>query len=127
MTRERIIRGQRVDAVKLQRAKDMRRQMTPEEAMLWNALRTNNLHGHHFRRQQVIAGFIVDFYCHAARLVIEVDGPIHQQQGEYDAERDEIIAAHGLHILRFPNAEIRNNLPSVLARISGACQDATTG
>ena len=73
--------------------------------------------GRHFRRQQIIDGFIVDFYCHAAGLVIEVDGKIHEDQIEYDAERDRILKQRELQILRFTNAEIRANLDAVLRSI----------
>ena len=72
-----IVIGQKVNSDKVQRAKELRRQMTPEENILWQYLRANRLHGLHFRRQQIIDGFIADFYCHASRLVIEVDGKIH--------------------------------------------------
>ncbi|NJN96810.1 MAG: DUF559 domain-containing protein [Anaerolineales bacterium] len=96
--------------------------MTQEEKILWQYLRANRLNGLHFRRQQVIDGFIADFYCHAARLVIEVDGEIHQQQVEYDAERDRILSARGLRLLRIKNEEVRQNLNSVLARIAKACE-----
>ena len=118
---DKIVQGQHVDPVKLQRAKELRRQMTPAEAMLWAALRTNKLRGYHFRRQQVVAGFILDFYCHAAGLAIEVDGSVHQSQGEYDAERDRVLAEHGLRILRFSNDEVRTNLAGVLSRLAVAC------
>jgi very-short-patch-repair endonuclease len=120
-----IIVGQKVDQVKVQRAKELRRQMTREERILWQQLRTNRLQGFHFRRQQVIAGFITDFYCHAAGLVVEMDGGIHQQQAEYDAERDRVLAARGLRILRIRNIEILENLAGVLARIAAACREAT--
>ena len=82
-----IIPGQRVAREKLQRARELRREMTPAEKMLWKELRGNKL-GVHFRREQVIAGFIVDFYCHNASLVIELDGDIHKGQQDYDSERD---------------------------------------
>ena len=72
---------------KLQRAKELRRDMTPAEKILWQELRANKL-GVHFRRQQVIEGFIVDFYCHKAALVVEVDGDIHDLQQEEDARRE---------------------------------------
>src|SRR3972149_3006786 len=78
-----IIPGQTVTKEKLQRAKELRRDMTPAEKILWQELRANKL-GVHFRRQQVVAGFIVDFYCHKAGLVIEVDGDIHDLQQEED-------------------------------------------
>jgi len=113
-----IVIGQKVTPIKVQRAKELRHQMTQEEKILWQYLRANRLNGLHFRRQQIIDGFIADFYCHAARLVIEVDGEIHQQQAEYDAERDRVLLARGLRLLRIKNEEVRQNLNSVLMRIS---------
>jgi len=120
-----IVIGQKVDQVKVQRAKELRRQMTREERILWQQLRTNRLQGFHFRRQQVIAGFIADFYCHAAGLVVEMDGGIHQQQAEYDAERDRVLATLGLRILRVRNIVILENLAGVLERIAAACRETT--
>ena len=76
-----IIRGQNVRADKLSIAKRLRREMTPAERALWRALRRNALDGLHFRRQQVIEGFIVDFYCDAVKLAIEIDGKPHEEQG----------------------------------------------
>jgi very-short-patch-repair endonuclease len=73
MPAKNIIPGQKVSRKKLQRSRELRREMTPAEKLLWQELRANKL-GTHFRRQQVIAGFIVDFYCHKADLVVEVDG-----------------------------------------------------
>ncbi len=72
----RITRNQAVSSAKVELAKRLRRTMTFEERMLWQAIRNNALSGLHFRRQQVIAGFIVDFYCASARLAIEVDGDL---------------------------------------------------
>ena len=103
---------------KLARAKELRHTMTPAERILWNALRANQLHGYHFRRQQVIAGFIVDFYCHAARLAVEVDGIAHHGHEEYDAERDQILAGHGVRVLRIANVDVERRLPDVVARIA---------
>jgi len=113
-----IITGQKVNPDKLKLAQRMREQMTESERMLWERLRANRLHGFHFRCQQVIDGFIVDFYCHAAGLVVEVDGEVHQEQAEYDAERDRVLAARGLHVLRIHNEEIKQSLSSVLDRIT---------
>jgi very-short-patch-repair endonuclease len=92
--------------------------MTPEEAVLWRALRRNQLDGLHFRRQQVIDRFVVDFYCHAARLIVEVDGAGHQSQGAYDADRDRILSSYGVQVLRVTNHEIRDDLHSILDRIA---------
>ena len=91
--------------------------MTPEEALLWHELRTNKLAGWHFRRQQVIGGFIVDFYCHAASLIVEVDGGVHETQREQDAERDAHLISRGFCILRVTNDEVNNNIQNVLQKI----------
>jgi very-short-patch-repair endonuclease len=111
-----IIPGQSVKKEKLQRAKELRRDMTPAEKILWNELRANKL-GVHFRRQQVIAGFIVDFYCHKADLVIEVDGDIHDLQQEEDIRREKALNELGLQVVRFKNEEVVNNLPPVVEQI----------
>src|SRR6185503_20128508 len=102
MSAKNIIPGQRVTKEKLQRAKELRRDMTPAEKILWQELRANKL-GVHFRRQQIISGFIVDFYCHKAMLVIEVDGDIHDLQKEEDARREQALREMGLRIVRFRN------------------------
>ncbi len=120
-----IIVGQKVQETKVELAKKLRRKMTPEEKMLWTYLRTNKLSGFHFRRQQIIDGFIADFYCSHVRLVLEVDGGIHSEQLEYDAERDRIIAARNIRVLRIKNAEIKQNLPEVLEHILKSCNEYT--
>ena len=108
--------GQKVTKEKLQRAKELRREMTPAEKILWNELRANKL-GVHFRRQQVIAGFIVDFYCHRAGLVVEVDGDVHDLQQEEDARREKVLSELGLRIVRFGNDEVVRDLSTVVGRI----------
>ena len=112
-----IVVGQRVDAAKVQRARELRRHMTLEVRILWQALRANRLQGLQFRRQQIIDGFIVDFYCHAAGLVVAVDGPVHDHQPGDDAERDEILSGRGIRVMRVRNDEVRRDLPAVLDRI----------
>src|SRR5512140_3405699 len=104
-----IVTGQKVTQEKLQRAKELRREMTPAEKILWEELRANKL-GVHFRRQQVIAGFIVDFYCHKVGLVVEVDGDIHDLQQEEDATREKALREMGLIIVRFRNDKILGDL-----------------
>src|SRR5574339_520186 len=102
MSLKNIVTEQKVTKEKLQRAKELRRNMTPAEKILWEELRANKL-GVHFRRQQVIAGFIVDFYCHKATLVVEVDGDIHDLQKEEDARREKVLDELGLRMIRFRN------------------------
>jgi len=101
-------------------ARELRRTMTPTEMVLWQHLRGNLFAGLHFRRQQVIDGFIVDFCCLAAHLIVEVDGSIHDSQMEYDAERDRILGARGLRVLRFTNDRIMRELPACPAEIRAA-------
>lgn len=90
-----VVIGQKIDSAKVRLAKQLRRNMTPAERLLWQALRRNSVGGLHFRRQQVIAGFVVDFYCHSLGLVVELDGSVHEQQKENDAARDAILAGLG--------------------------------
>jgi very-short-patch-repair endonuclease len=120
-----IVIGQRVDAVKVQRAKELRRKMTPEERILWERLRGNRLEGLHFRRQQVIDGFIPDFYCHAAGLVVELDGSVHDDRLAYDAERDRVLSKRGIRILRIRNERVKQGLSEVLETIAAACRGTT--
>jgi very-short-patch-repair endonuclease len=116
-----VVGEQRVRDVKVARAKELRRGMTTAERILWHHLRDNQMDGLHFRRQQVISGFIVDFYCHAAHLVIELDGAVHQETGAYDAARDELLEAQGLLVLRFTNDQIMTARTAVLAQIADTC------
>ena len=111
-----IIPGQKITKEKLQRARELRHDMTPAETMLWQELRANKL-GVHFRRQQIIAGFIVDFYCHKAALVVEVDGDIHELQQEEGARREKALNDIGLRIVRFRNKEVLGNLSVVVSKI----------
>ena len=121
MPKHRIIRNQKITPEKRELAKELRRNMTPAEKLLWAKLRTNRLNVHHFRRQESIDGFVVDFYCHSVGLVIEIDGPIHQQQKDYDLERTRILKEHGLHLIRFQNQEVMNELDTTLQKILMVC------
>ncbi len=104
-------------------ARQMRGDMTPAEARLWQQLRANRLCGLHFRRQQVLDGFIVDFYCHAAALVVEVDGPIHDGRKDYDQARDELMTVRGLRVLRVTNQQVNENIAATLAAIRQAAAE----
>jgi very-short-patch-repair endonuclease len=116
-----ILRGQPVSYELHERARELRREMTPAEKILWHRLRTNKLNGLHFRRQQVIHGYFGDFYCHQHELIVEVDGGIHETQKEYDAERESFLRALGFRVIRFTNEEVDNDLRSVLRKIVEAC------
>ena len=101
-----LITQQKISPELKARAEEIRRQMTPAEQKLWQRLRANRLGGFHFRRQQIIAPYIVDFYCHAVGLVVEVDGGVHLEQEAYDRDRDENLKGLGLKVLRFSNREV---------------------
>ena len=117
VSEEYIVRGQSVTADKVDRAKELRRSMTEAEAILWGELRKNR-QGLHFRRQQIIDGFIVDFYCLAARLVVEVDGPIHDQLRAADRERELALAERGLLVVRVTNEQVAGDIGAVVAHVN---------
>ncbi len=112
-----IVIGQPVQEVKVVRAQQMRRQMTAAETVLWGRLRRSRL-GVSFRRQQIIDGFIADFYCHSAALVVEVDGRTHDP--DYDAERDRIFSERGITVLRVKNQDVCQRTGFVLSLIREA-------
>ena len=103
MPLKQIVTGQPLSQQLFGRSKDLRHPMTPSELKLWQCLRAGRMEGFHFRRQQVIGRFVVDFFCHQADLVIEVDGGIHLEQQAYDRERALQLQGLGLQILRFTN------------------------
>src|SRR3954470_9870429 len=81
-------------------SRELRLQQTDTEERLWQALRNRRVDGARFRRQHRLGPYIVDFYCFTAKLVVEVDGAVHADQREYDAERDAILQQAGYRILR---------------------------
>jgi very-short-patch-repair endonuclease len=121
-----IVIGQKVTSEKVQRAKELRKNMTGAEKLLWQSLRANRLNGWHFRRQQIIGGFIADFYCHAAALVIELNGGIHEARREQDKERAEFIRDYGIEVFCFKNEEVLNQLSQVLQKIDRLCKERTS-
>ncbi|CAA9371285.1 MAG: hypothetical protein AVDCRST_MAG68-5545 [uncultured Gemmatimonadetes bacterium] len=101
-------------------AKELRRAMTDAEQVLWKALRGRGVGGVRFRRQHPVGRFVLDFYCATAKLCIELDGDIHDEQVDRDEARSEALAAGGYRVLRFRNEEVLHSLPDVLARIAAA-------
>ena len=101
-------------------AREFRHKPTEAEAKLWQALRRNQVAGYHFRRQHATDRFIVDFYCSKAKLVIEVDGPIHQKTTAEDKAREELLSSAGVRILRFRNEQVLNELDQIIQEITAA-------
>ena len=100
----------------------MRRNLTPPEARLWRYLKGGNLAGARFRRQHPVGVYILDFYCPAARLAVEVDGAVHDAPDRiaHDRRRTGWLEAQGIMVLRYPAISIRDELEGVLAGIREA-------
>lgn len=103
----------------IQAARDLRKRQTQAEKILWGILRDRQFKNFKFRRQHPFGRFIADFYCHQAKLIIELDGAIHKikDQKIYDSLRDDIIKRYGMKILRFKNQEIISDMGKVLKKI----------
>ena len=99
-----------------QKAKVLRHNMTETEEILWERLRRKQL-GVRFKAQHPIERFIADFYCHQSKLVIEVDGKIHEYQKEYDSGREAEIEKYGIKIIRFTNDEVIKDIDRVIEKI----------
>jgi len=121
-----ILSGQMIYEKILEAAKNNRINPTPEEKLLWRYLRNNQINGLKFRRQQIIEGYIVDFYCHQCSLIIEIDGKIHDrsEQKIHDQERETILKYRGFTILHFSNERINQDLECILKEITQFCLDA---
>ena len=101
-------------------ARRLRRAMTPVELALWQALRGKQLDGLKFRPQHPVGQFILDFWCPACRLAVELDGGAHAGQQQQDQARTEKLEEYGYRVIRFRNEEVLYDLPSVLERIRQA-------
>ncbi|PRX52237.1 leucine--tRNA ligase [Salegentibacter salegens] len=106
----------------LEKARENRNNPTDAEKALWNYLRNKNL-GFKFRQQHLIDDFIVDFVCLSKRLVIEVDGDIHDQQVEQDENRTKILESKGFKVIRFRNEEVIGDIDQVLERIETSLRE----
>jgi len=102
-------------------ARQMRREPSPTEKLVWRMLRLRRLAGFRFRRQHLVPPYIADFYCAAARLVIEFDGESHVGQEENDRIRQRFMESKGLRVLRFWNAELFDDADAVVETIYRAC------
>jgi very-short-patch-repair endonuclease len=100
-----------------QRAKELRRDLTPAERMLWSLVRANRLAGLNFRRQHPIGPYIADFYCHETQLVVEIDGESHEATIERDVNRTAFLQQYGISVFRVSNEDVLTNLEVVGASI----------
>ena len=102
----------------LDKARDLRRRMSPAEVVLWQALRGGRL-GHKIRRQHPIGPYIIDFFCAAAKLAIEIDGPSHDVEAQvaHDARRDRYLLERGVRTVRVPSALVIGDLDRVVLKL----------
>ena len=100
-------------------AEKLRENLTEAEEKLWLALRDNQVEGYKFRRQHPLCIYVADFYCHALKLVIEIDGDYHlvEEQQLLDKKRTSDLEFQGLKVIRFTNEEVMLKLPEVIDRI----------
>lgn len=105
-------------------ARYLRKNPTKAEAVLWHHLRKNQM-GRRFRRQHPAWKYVVDFYCHPLRLVIEVDGGVHEDPEEQinDKEKTENLESLGLHIIRFSNEQVLFDIDNTLSKIADKIKD----
>lgn len=100
--------------------RELRQTATEAEKILWEELRNRKLNGLKFRRQHPVDKFIADFYCNENKLVIELDGGVHdvKENAEYDANRTYMLNEFGITVIRFRNEEVLNDIKMVLKKIS---------
>jgi len=102
-----------------EKAKSLRNNMTVAEKKLWKELNEKKIKGYRFKAQHPINKYIADFYCHKAKLVIEIDGDIHKNEDviERDEGRTYELENFGLKVIRFSNKQILNNIEKVVTEI----------
>ncbi len=98
-------------------ARQLRKEQTKAEKIVWEQIRNRKFRGLKFRRQHVIEGFVLDFYCPEVRLGIEVDGGVHLKRKDYDELRQEAIESEGITIVRITNKELLNRKRSILEKL----------
>ena len=101
-------------------ARQLRKEQTHAEALLWRLLRNRQLLGFKFRRQHQFGDYVADFYCHEAQLVIECDGLVHDgnERWQHDQARDAYLIGHGLRVLRFTNEQVLQDTERIIEEIS---------
>lgn len=98
-------------------ARELRKNSTLAEVLLWNQLKNKQFFNLDFDRQKIIGNYIVDFYCPALNLVIEVDGNSHDNKLSYDLQRDEYFKKLGLQVIHFTDNDVKQNIGVVMEYI----------
>lgn len=105
--------------IQKQRARDLRKNMTDSERIIWSIIRNRQFYGYRFLRQYCMGQYIVDFICREKKIIIEIDGGQHNKQIniEYDEQRSAYLNSKGYKVVRFWNNEINNNLAGVYKKL----------
>ena len=103
------------------RARTLRQTETPPEELLWLALRNGQIGGMKFRRQHPVGPYVADFYCHSAKLVVEVDGMSHEEKIAKDMAKSKYLELQGLRVLRVTNEDVMRDLDAVTREIARLC------
>ena len=106
----------------IQRARELRRNSTDAERVMWSSLRSRQFGSYNFRRQQPIGSFIVDFVCFEKRLIVELDGGQHMENESHDRERTEWLEGQGFFVLRFWNNQVLKEIDTVKFEVLSALQ-----
>jgi very-short-patch-repair endonuclease len=123
ITRPKVLERQS-RALNRERAKEMRREPVATEKLFWNELRGRKLAGFKFKRQFLIGPYIADFVCLERKLIVELDGPLHD--ANYDEARDRYLHEQGFTVFRFKNEDAVNDFPNVLLAIRHELQNPST-
>ncbi|GJQ35475.1 MAG: endonuclease [Anaerolineaceae bacterium] len=105
-----------------EKARKLRKELTPAERKLWAHIRNDQL-GVNFRRQHAIGNFIPDFVCIKKKLIVELDGGQHAEQAEYDADRTRFLESQGYKVIRFWNNDVMNDINGVIRNIQFALEE----
>ncbi|MFA4853047.1 MAG: endonuclease domain-containing protein [Bacteroidales bacterium] len=95
-------------------ARGLRNNSTLSEVLLWAYLKGKQMHGYDFHRQKPLDNYIVDFFCNELMLAIEIDGDSHDNKYHHDVKRQTEIESYGISFLRFPDMDVKRNMPEVL-------------
>ena len=102
----------------IQRSRELRREASLAERLLWPAISGSKLSGYRFARQYQIGPYFCDLVCRSAKLVVEIDGYSHDLMQDYDGRRDSFLRDQGYRVLRFTNDDVTQNLEGVVATIA---------
>jgi very-short-patch-repair endonuclease len=118
---QKMSENENASSLRLQRARQLRGQMTFPERLLWSSLRNRNLFGLKFRRQVPLGPFVLDYFCADHALCVELDGQSHDGKADADRQREAYLREHKVRVIRVTNDEVLKHREGVLHHIARAC------